>query len=154
MNERAQRVLEFNKILEMLEAYALTDGGKALCRQLQPENDLKAVTHAQTETEEAVTLLSRLGGNPLTAFSDVNDALSLADHVILADIYAAREPDPGDISSRDIADLISERGGDATYLGGFDEIKKFILKKLMDGDLLITMGAGNIVDIGEDLLKD
>ncbi len=79
MNERAQRVLEYNKILEMLEANALTDGGKELCRQLQPENDLKAVTHAQAETEEAVVLLSRLGGNPLTAFSNVNDALSLAE---------------------------------------------------------------------------
>ena len=82
------------------------------------------------------------------------DALSLADHVVLADIYAAREPDPGDISSRDIADLIRERGGDATYLGGFEEIKKFILKNLIDGDLFITMGAGNIVDIGEDLLNE
>ena len=79
MNERAQRVLEFNKILEMLEASALTDGGKAMCRELRPESSLKAVTRAQAETEEAVTLLSRLGGNPLTAFSDVNDALSLAE---------------------------------------------------------------------------
>ena len=73
MNERAQRVLEFNKILDMLEASALTDGGKAMCRELKPASDLKAVTRAQAETEEAVILLSRLGGNPLTAFSDVND---------------------------------------------------------------------------------
>ena len=79
MNERAQRVLEFTKILDMLEANALTDGGKAMCRDLKPENDLKSVTRAQAETEEAVILLSRLGGNPLSAFSDVNDALSLAE---------------------------------------------------------------------------
>ena len=82
------------------------------------------------------------------------EALSLADHVILADIYAAREPDPGDISSKDIADLISEHGGDAIYLGGFSEIEKFILKNLIDDDLLITMGAGNVVDIGEHLLNE
>ena len=83
---------------------------------------------------------------------DFADALSQADHVILADIYAAREKDPGDISSKDIADLIVAGGGEATYLGGFEEIKKFILKNLLAGDLLITMGAGNIVEIGEDLL--
>ena len=83
---------------------------------------------------------------------DFADALSTADHVILADIYAAREKDPGDISSKDIADLINAGGGKATYLGGFEDIKKFILKNLVAGDLLITMGAGNIVDIGEDLL--
>ena len=85
---------------------------------------------------------------------DFADALSQADHVVLADIYAAREPDPGDISSKDIADRIRDLGGDATYLGGFSEIKKFILKNLMDGDLFITMGAGNIVEIGEELLNE
>ena len=86
--------------------------------------------------------------------SDFADALGQADHVLLADIYAAREADPGDISSKDIADLIQKAGGDATYLGDFDSIKNFILKNLVDDDLLITMGAGNIVDIGEDLLKE
>lgn len=86
--------------------------------------------------------------------SDFAEVLSTADHVLLADIYAAREPDPGDISSRDIADLIQKKGKDATYLGDFESIQKFILKNLVDGDLLITMGAGNIVDIGEALLKD
>ena len=70
MNDRAQRVLEFHKILSLLEANALTDGGKALCRELRPENELKAVTRAQAETEEAVTLLSRLGGNPLTGVEE------------------------------------------------------------------------------------
>ena len=84
---------------------------------------------------------------------DFADVLKTADHVILADIYAAREPDPGDISSRDLADLINQAGGDAVYLGDFDSIKKFILKNLVDGDLLITMGAGNIVDIVEDILN-
>ena len=62
MNERALRVLEFNRILEMLEACAVTDGGKAACRELRPMNGMKAVQHAQAETEEAVVLLSRLGG--------------------------------------------------------------------------------------------
>ena len=79
MNERAQRVLEYNKILEMLEANAVTDGGKAACRALRPENDIRAVTRAQAETEEAVVLLNRLGGHPLTPFSDVNESLSLAE---------------------------------------------------------------------------
>ncbi|MBR1874496.1 MAG: UDP-N-acetylmuramate--L-alanine ligase [Eubacterium sp.] len=80
-------------------------------------------------------------------------ALSAADHVLVADIYAAREKDPGDISGKDIADGISKLGTDATYLGDFESIEKFILKNLVDGDLLITMGAGNIVDIADHLLK-
>lgn len=81
------------------------------------------------------------------------DALSLADKIVLADIYAAREKDPGDISSKDIQDLLVEKGKECWYFKTFDEIEKFLLKKCINGDLLITMGAGNIVNVGEDLLK-
>ena len=44
-------------------------------------------------------------------------------------------------------------GKEVHYLRSFDEIEKFILKNLVNGDLLITMGAGNIVEIGENLLN-
>lgn len=84
---------------------------------------------------------------------DFADALSLADHVVLADIYAAREKDPGDISSKDIAERLEKLGTDVSYLGDFDSIKKYLKKNLMHDDLLITMGAGNIVEVGEDLVK-
>ena len=80
-------------------------------------------------------------------------ALSGAENIILADIYAAREADPGDISSRTLQDEIKKLGKEAYYFPSFDEIKKFLLKKCMHGDLLITMGAGDIVNIGEDLVK-
>ena len=56
---------------------------------------------------------------------DFADALSMADHVVLADIYAAREKDPGDISSKDIADRLEKLGTDVTYLGDFERIKNF-----------------------------
>lgn len=84
---------------------------------------------------------------------DFADALSLADKVVLADIYAAREKDPGDISSRDLAELLTESGKEAIYLGDLTQIEKFFEKNLINGDLLITMGAGNIVEVGESLLS-
>ncbi len=81
------------------------------------------------------------------------EALSLADKVVLADIYAAREKDPGDISSKDLAQLIEKTETEVYYLGDLDTIKKFFEKNLVNGDLLITMGAGNIVEVGESLVK-
>lgn len=84
---------------------------------------------------------------------DFAKSLAGADKIILADIYAAREQDPGDISSKNLADEIAALGKDVYYISSFDEIEKFILKNLVDGDLLITMGAGNIVEIGESLLN-
>lgn len=80
------------------------------------------------------------------------DALSAADEVILADIYAARETDNLGVSSRDIAQRIERLGTNVHYIPSFDEIETFILENCMNGDLLITMGAGDIVKVGEKLL--
>lgn len=80
------------------------------------------------------------------------DALSLADEVILAEIYAARETDNLGISSADIVERIEKKGVKAHYITSFDEIETFILENCIHGDLLITMGAGDIVKVGEKLL--
>lgn len=79
-------------------------------------------------------------------------ALSIADRIVLADIYAAREKDPGDISSLDLAEEIRKYGKDVNYFSSFDEIESFLLENCINGDLLITMGAGDIVTVGESLL--
>ena len=84
--------------------------------------------------------------------SDFADALTLADLIILPDIYPAREEDPGDISSRDLESLLKQKGKDVYYFPSFAEIESFLLEICRAGDLLITMGAGDVVNIGEFLL--
>ena len=83
---------------------------------------------------------------------DFADALALADHIVLTDIYAAREVNPGDIHSRDILERLKKHGKDAYYFPTFGEIQDFLLENCTNGDLLITMGAGDVVSIGESLL--
>ncbi|MEY8337606.1 UDP-N-acetylmuramate--L-alanine ligase [Lachnospiraceae bacterium 62-35] len=80
------------------------------------------------------------------------EALSAADEVILADIYAARETDNLGINSGNLAEKMEKLGTKAHYIPSFDEIETFILKNCINGDLLITMGAGDIVKVGERLL--
>jgi UDP-N-acetylmuramate--alanine ligase len=80
-------------------------------------------------------------------------ALTGCDHVILADIYAAREKDNGKVSSKDLCEKINAAGGNAVYLGDFDSIEKYAKKNCQKNDLLITMGAGNVDSIGDLLLK-
>ena len=79
-------------------------------------------------------------------------ALKLADHVVLADIYAARETDNLGISSQVLQARIQELGTPCEYFPTFDEIENFLLNNCETGDLLITMGAGDVVKIGEQLL--
>ena len=81
-------------------------------------------------------------------------ALSLADHVVLADIYAARETDNLGISSRTLQNEIQKLGTTCDYFPSFEEIEAFLKKNYSAGDLLITMGAGDVVKIGENLLAD
>ncbi|TAH68458.1 MAG: UDP-N-acetylmuramate--L-alanine ligase [Anaerolineaceae bacterium] len=83
---------------------------------------------------------------------DFAKALSHADKIVLADIYASREKDPGDISSKDLVRELNELGKEAYYFPSFDEIESFLLENCINGDLLITMGAGDIVIVGESLL--
>jgi len=83
---------------------------------------------------------------------DFAKALSLADKVILTDIYAAREKNTIGISSADLLEELKKTGTECYYIPDFDEIENFLLKNCINGDLLITMGAGDVVKIGESLL--
>ncbi|MDD6291770.1 MAG: UDP-N-acetylmuramate--L-alanine ligase [Lachnospiraceae bacterium] len=83
---------------------------------------------------------------------DFADVLSLADVIVLADIFAAREQNTYGVSSKDILSRLKEKGKNAYYFPSFEEIEKFLLKNCVHDDLLITMGAGNVVEIGEALL--
>ena len=79
-------------------------------------------------------------------------ALSLADKVVLADIYASRETDTLGISSKNLQEELQKLGSDCYYFPTFDEIENFLLQNCINGDMLITMGAGDVVKIGEKLL--
>ena len=85
--------------------------------------------------------------------TDFAKALSLADEVVLAKIYPARETDDLGISSDNIRVLLEQAGTSAHYFETFEEIEKFILQHAASGDLVITMGAGDVVKIGEDLIS-
>ena len=82
------------------------------------------------------------------------DALSMADEVILADIYSAREQNTFGVSSGDIASRIRALGTPSEFIPTFEEIEKIILPKLEAGDLFITMGAGDVYKIGDRLLEE
>ena len=86
-------------------------------------------------------------------FHEFAESLSLADHIILADIYAARETDTLGVSSALLCEEIKNLGADCYYFSTFEEIEEFVKSHCIHQDLLITMGAGDVVNIGENLLN-
>ncbi len=140
-------------------------------RRFEIKGELKGITivddyaHHPTEIEATLKAARQFGGKRVVCvfqphtytrtkafFHDFAEALSLADLVVLADIYAARETDDLGISSKDLADEINKLGTKSCYFPSFDEIENYLLQECMHGDLLITMGAGDIVKVGEKLL--
>ncbi len=80
------------------------------------------------------------------------EALSLADNIVLTDIYAARENDNLGISSADLMDKIKALGKNCYHFRSFSDIENFLLENCIPKDMLITMGAGDVLKIGENLL--
>ena len=78
MNEKALRVLEFNKIKEILSKYAVTKGGKEKVLELEPYESAYEVREALKETKEAYEILTKKGNPPFEGLHDVREALEKA----------------------------------------------------------------------------
>ena len=86
-------------------------------------------------------------------FDEFGEAFGDADEIIIADIFAARETDDGTVSAAQLADRIAQTGKSARYVGDFAAIEAYLREHCKSGDLLMTVGAGDVYKIGENFLK-
>ncbi len=84
---------------------------------------------------------------------DFAKALTLFDNIIITDIYAARESNTYGISSKDLADKICEYGKDAKYIPEFKDIVNFIKENVKPNDIVLTLGAGTVTEIGPMIIN-
>jgi UDP-N-acetylmuramate--alanine ligase len=86
---------------------------------------------------------------------DFAQSFALADEVIVPDIYFVRdsEKERDHISSKDLVAQIRLRGGIAIYLKTFELIVEYISGIVEPGDLVVTMGAGNIWEVADELVR-
>jgi UDP-N-acetylmuramate--alanine ligase len=79
-----------------------------------------------------------------TLFEDYLTCTQEADITLATDIFAAREKDPGDISTPMLIEGMHRHGIQAYHTPGFDETEAWLLQNGRPGDLVLTMGCGNI----------
>lgn len=84
--------------------------------------------------------------------SDFAKALINFDHIIITDIYASREAPISGVSSYNLVQEIQNLGKDCEYISNFDDIVNFIKNNVNNDDIVLTLGAGNVTDIGPMLL--
>lgn len=82
----------------------------------------------------------------VTAFGD-------ADELIMTHIYAARENDDGVTKPEKLAAEIAQTGVDAKYMEDFNDIAEYVKSIASEGDIVFTMGAGDVTEIGDMLTK-
>lgn len=86
-------------------------------------------------------------------FDEFTECFSDTDELILMDIYAARENNTGLVSSDELGDAIRKKGIQCTNVHSHEEALHYVKSKLAHGDLLLTVGAGDVVIVGEKYLE-
>jgi len=84
-------------------------------------------------------------------FDEFAEALSLADEVIILPIFAAREKEDPTVRSEVLVEAINYKKGNAQYAESFEEVKELLLKKGKNS-LVVTMGAGDVYLLGDDIV--
>ena len=79
---------------------------------------------------------------------DFAHALLSFDNIIVTDIYAARETNTYNISSKDLADAIIKLGKNAKYIPSLEDCASFLKDNVKENDIVLTLGAGTVTNIG------
>lgn len=110
--------------------------------KLQPHNRLWAVMQPHTYSR-----VKRL-------FDDYLTCTEAADFTLVTDIYAAREKDPGDIKAEMVVDGMRAHGINAVHTPTFDDTEAYLRAHWQPGDLVLTMGCGNINQLNDQIAKN
>lgn len=86
-------------------------------------------------------------------FEEFGESFNDVDEVIVTHIFPAREPFDPSITSEMLADKIKSTGKSVVFIDDFHEIAEYLEKKCVSGDLVLTVGAGDVFKIGEDFLN-
>jgi len=132
-------------------------------------NNIKIIddyAHHPTEIQETLSAVKKQSYNKIFSvfqphtytrtkafLNEFVDSFEDADVVVLLDIYAAREKDTGLVSSKNLVELMEQKGKDVIYANSFEDAEKFLLENCSSGDVIITMGAGDVYLIGEHILS-
>ena len=158
MKERTLRVLEFTKIRDMLTEKALTPLGAEKCQALVPSTNFQEISEWQEETEEALVVLTYVGGHPMASFSDVRPYLALCDKgatlspkalwEIATLMRACRMARSALVTERDNTPRLKEK---ASLLGSFRNLEDDITTAILSEDEIADKASNELANIRRHL---
>jgi len=159
--------IPFGKIAEGLESFT------GIHRRFEVKGEAKGILviddygHHPVEVQATIQAIRDGWNRPLTVvfqphrysrtrdlFDDFLASFDKADRVVLTQIYAAGEEALAGTTGKSLYQAIKRRGHiEAEYVGDKDEIVERLLPKLQSGDIVLTLGAGDIYKVGEKLVE-
>ncbi|MDO4798895.1 MAG: UDP-N-acetylmuramate--L-alanine ligase [Bacillota bacterium] len=147
-DELAGRLSTFQNADRRFQHIGIYKGATVVDDYAHHPNEIAATIAAAKQMKEIRRILILFQPHTFTRtkqlLSEFGTAFRGADLVILSDIYAAREPNLGEVHARDVVRAIRESGTDSEYGGDIENTAALAESRLHPGDLLITMGAGDI----------
>lgn len=115
---------------------------------------LKAIKEAWPEKRLVVMFQPHRYSRTKALFDEFKTCFHQADYLVMTDIYAASEKPEDGVDALSLFTAVKDHGQKHTrYIAGVDELPSQLLPDLCDGDLVLSLGAGNIVRAGEELLE-
>ena len=120
-------------------------------------------TEVRATLEAARTVVDQNGGRVVVAFQphlysrtatfahEFGAALSVADQVVVLDVYAAREQPMAGVSGATVADHVT---APVTYVPDFSAVAAHVASIARSGDVILTMGAGDVTMLGGEILSE
>ena len=87
-------------------------------------------------------------------WNEFTEAFTETDELWLSTIYAAGEPAEEGVTAERLAEAIAKKGRPVRFAGSLDDARGSILSTLRENDVFLTLGAGNVVDVGESFLRE
>lgn len=153
----AEGLEAFTLVHRRFEPKGVCNGARIIDDYAHHPTEIRCTLHTAAQMKENrlyVVFQPHTYTRTMLLLDEFSKAFDDADEVIVTDIYAAREKDNGKIHARDLVARLQERGKRARYIRDFDEIAQVLRTELEEGDVAITMGAGNVYKIGEQIIED
>ncbi len=144
VGRRFEYLGEFNK------AHIFDDFAHHPTEILSTFNSSKKIKHNETWA----VFQSHTYSRTIEHLNEFAEVLQKFDHIIICDIYPAREENIWNVKESDLVDLISKKNKNAIHIPTYQEIALYLKKNIKENDLIITIGAGPINKVAKILLDE
>ena len=143
----ADALAEFHSVQRRFEYYGERNGVRVFHDYAHHPAEIRAALDSGMRTKHNrmfVVFQCNSYTRAKTLFTGYVDCFKGADEVLVPDIYPGREIDDGSVHAVDMVEGINRATGNAKYIPTFEEINDYLLENAHEGDIVITLGSGDV----------